>query len=192
MRRPEASSLRTSATKVETSLLDLIAPDKTKTISPFGSVFAHSISSARVPRSVCSNFLVSSRETVAWRSGPKTCAAAAKVSPMRCGDSKNTMVRVSPTNASKTLFRSASFRGANPSKVNRSVAKPDTASAAKTADGPGTTVISTPAATAARTSAKPGSLTVGIPASDTNSTSLSSAIATIWSARSSSLCSCRL
>ena len=47
---------------------------------------------------------------------------------------------------------------------------PDTASAARTAEGPGTTVTVTPASTAAATNRKPGSDTDGIPASVTSTT----------------------
>src|SRR5207244_1486557 len=48
--------------------------------------------------------------------------------------------------------RAASFAGKNPSKKKRSVGSPATASAASTADGPGTAVTATPASCAARTS----------------------------------------
>ena len=46
----------------------------------------------------------------------------------------------------------AALRGGNPSKQNRSVGRPETASAAVTAEGPGSTVTAIPAATAAATS----------------------------------------
>ena len=63
--------------------------------------------------------------------------------------------------------RSPPLRGRNPSKQKRSTGRPDIASAASTADGPGSTVTATPSSTASATSRKPGSLTVGMPASDT-------------------------
>ena len=48
--------------------------------------------------------------------------------------------------------RSPGPRGGNPSKLNRSVGSPETASAVVTADGPGRAVTRSPAAAAAETS----------------------------------------
>ena len=102
------------------------------------------------------------------------------------------MVRRSRSSSSKRVLRSPSLRGMKPSKVKRSVGRPDTASALSTADGPGTIVTSTPASAQARTRLKPGSLTVGMPASLTTKRSCSRATSTSCSSRSRSLWSCKL
>ena len=86
------------------------------------------------------------------------------------------MVLVSSNRDWKSFLRSPDLRGKKPSKLNLSVGKPDTARAARTADGPGTTVTSIPASIAALTSTKPGSETVGMPASLTTKTSSVAAI----------------
>ncbi len=62
------------------------------------------------------------------------------------------MVRRSSASSANLLARSPALRGGNPSKQNRSLGSPDTASAAVTADGPGSTVTVTPASIAAVTS----------------------------------------
>ena len=67
-------------------------------------------------------------------------------------DSKKTWVRRSPASSAKRLARSPCPRGGNPSKLNRSVGSPETASAVVTADGPGSAVTRMPAAAAAETS----------------------------------------
>ena len=55
-------------------------PPSTTTISPLGSCAAKwAATSASVPRTVCSNFLVSSRDTETGRSGPKTPANCSSV-----------------------------------------------------------------------------------------------------------------
>ena len=64
--------------------------------------------------------------------------------------------------------RAPSFGGRKPSKKNRSVGRPATASAASAADGPGTAFTGNPASQAARTSLKPGSEISGVPASETS------------------------
>jgi len=69
----------------------------------------------------------------------------------RRGDSKKTWVRASAASSANRRSRSPGLRGGNPSKQNRSVGSPETASAVVTADGPGTAVTLIPAATAAAT-----------------------------------------
>jgi hypothetical protein len=66
-------------------------------------------------------------------------------------DSKKTWVRRSAASSAKRLARSPGRRGGNPSKQNRSVGSPDTASAVVTAEGPGSAVTLMPAAAAAAT-----------------------------------------
>ena len=62
------------------------------------------------------------------------------------------MVRGSVASSASRRARSPALRGGKPSKQNRSVGSPDTASAAVTADGPGSTVTAASAAAAAATS----------------------------------------
>ena len=62
----------------------------------------------------------------------------------RRGDSKNTIVRRSSLSSANRRARSPALRGGNPSKQNRSLGSPETASAAVTADGPGSTVTRDP------------------------------------------------
>ena len=100
------------------------------------------------------------------------------------------MVRRSPASGSRALARRPPRRGGKPSKVKRSGAIPEAASAVSTADGPGITVTGRPSSAAARTASKPGSETTGIPASVTTRTrcparTASSSVAV----RSASLCS---
>ena len=76
------------------------------------------------------------------RSGPNAVARSRRASPMRCGDSKNTSVRVSDARARSA--GSLPLRGRNPSNANRSVGRPLTASAMSTALGPGRAETVTP------------------------------------------------
>ena len=75
------------------------------------------------------------------------------------------MVRVSPCRASSRARRSFLGTGRNPSKTNRAVSCPDTASAVTQADAPGTGTTRMPRSWAAFTNCSPGSLMQGIPAS---------------------------
>ena len=93
------------------------------------------------------------------------------MAPARRAASKNTRVRGSAASSANRRARGPSRRGGKPSKQNRSLGSPDTASAAVTAEGPGSTVTLSPAAAAAATSRYPGSLTPGMPASVISSTS---------------------
>ena len=61
-------------------------------------------------------------------------------------------MRVSAASSANLRARSPGLRGGNPSKLNLSVGRPETASAVTTADGPGTAVTLIPAAAAAATS----------------------------------------
>nr|BFE67724.1 hypothetical protein GCM10020092_010250 [Actinoplanes digitatis] len=61
-------------------------------------------------------------------------------------------------------------RGRKPSKQNRSLGRPDSASAVVTALGPGAAVTAKPASSAARTRRYPGSETLGMPPSVTTAT----------------------
>ena len=82
------------------------------------------------------------------------------------------MVRGSAASSANRRSRTPAPRGGKPSKQNRSLGSPATASAAVTADGPGSTVTAMPASAAAPTSRYPGSLTPGIPASAISRTSV--------------------
>jgi hypothetical protein len=171
---PPATRRATSATASSTSAGPISragAPATTTVTSPSRSPAAQAASSAREPRRISSWVLVSSRHTTAARSPPNTAASSPRVAPVRRGDSKNTMVRRSAASSANRRARSPGRRGGNPSKQNRSLGSPDTASAAVTADGPGSTVTPMPSATAAAVSRYPGSLTPGMPASVTSSTS---------------------
>ncbi len=67
--------------------------------------------------------------------------------------------------------RSRPVRGRNPSNVQRGPARPDAATAASTAEAPGSGTTTPPALAQARTSSSPGSLTPGVPASVTSARS---------------------
>src|SRR5262249_35570898 len=170
---PPASRSETSAASAAASgaVLTTDAPPTTSVSSPRTSPAAHVASSPRPPRRTCSYFLVSSRHTAAGRAAPNALAISDSVAASRCGASKNTSVRGSAANEARVRRRSPARRGRKPSKQNRSTGSPDTASAAVTADGPGSTVTSMPSAMAATTRRYPGSDTDGIPASVTTSTS---------------------
>ena len=105
-----------------------------------------------VPRAISSWVLVSSRHATACRSGPNAAASSARVAATRRRDSKKTMVRGSAASSANRRFLAPSLRGGKPSKQNRSVGSPQTASAAVTAEGPGSTVTVMPASAAAPTS----------------------------------------
>ena len=105
-----------------------------------------------MPRLISSWVLVSSRHTTAGRSSPCEAASPASVAASLRPASKKTWVRRSPASSAKRLARSPWPRGGNPSKLNRSVGSPETASAVVTADGPGRAVTRSPAAAAAETS----------------------------------------
>ncbi len=128
------------------------APATTTVISPSGPSAAHPASSPRVPRRISSCVLVSSRHTTARRSPPNADASSFRVASIRRRDSKKTMVRRSLASSANRRARSPLARGGNPSKQNRSLGRPETASAAVTADGPGSTVTGMPSATAAAVS----------------------------------------
>ncbi|SCD50173.1 hypothetical protein GA0115240_11156 [Streptomyces sp. DvalAA-14] len=121
-------------------------------ISPRTPCAAQAANSCSGPRLTSSYVLVSSRQTAARRSGPKTSAIAPRVSSIRCGASKYTSVRRSAATSRSRDSRSPALRGRNPSKQKRSTGSPDTASAVSTADGPGTAVTVIPRSTAAATS----------------------------------------
>lgn len=104
-----------------------------------------------MPRRISSCVLVSSRHTTAARSSPCERAISARVAGSLRGDSKYTWVLVSSPFSANLRVRSPSLRGGKPSKQNRSVGSPDTASAVVTADGPGTAVTRMPSAAAAAT-----------------------------------------
>ena len=113
---------------------------------------AQSASSASVPRLISSWVLVSSRHTTAGRSSPCEPASSASVAASLRPASKKTWVRRSAASSAKRRARSPWPRGGNPSKLNRSVGSPETASAVVTADGPGRAVTRSPAVAAAETS----------------------------------------
>jgi hypothetical protein len=87
----------------------------------------------------------------AGRSVPCDWVSSSSVGCRRRGDSKNTWVRGSAASSANRDRRSPGLRGGNPSKQNRSVGSPQTASAVVKADGPGIAVTRIPAATAAVT-----------------------------------------
>ena len=78
------------------------------------------------------------------------------------------MVRVSPVSSSKAARRSFRPEGRKPSKVNRRVSSPETASAATAAQQPGIACTVTPFSAHSVTSSCPGSLIAGVPASVTS------------------------
>ena len=86
-------------------------------------------------------------------------------------------MRSSCASASSLPRRAPSLRGRNPSKQNLSVGSPETASAVRTADGPGIAVTLSPRSMQAVTTLNPGSLTDGMPASVTSATVMPSATA---------------
>ena len=128
-----------------------------------------SASSVSVPRSVSSWSFVSSRATLARR-GPRISAASASDAIRRCGASNQTSVSSRCRNPSSARRRSPARDGRNPAKKWGTAGRPETASAAAGADGPGTTSTRKPAAAAASTRRSPGSERDGIPASDTRAT----------------------
>ena len=71
------------------------APATTMVTSPRTPAAAQSASSASGPRRTSSWVLVSSRQTAAARSPPNASAIAASAASVRCGASKNTIVRCS-------------------------------------------------------------------------------------------------
>ena len=121
------------------------------------------------PRTTSSWSFVSSRATAARRS-PSSTRTSRRSVITRSGDSNRTTVRGSCASARSRSRRSLGRRGRKPSNTQRSVGRPETTSAAVTADGPGTTLISIPASTAARRRRNPGSETAGMPASETSAT----------------------
>ena len=127
-------------------------------------------SSSRLARSTSSWVLVSSRHSAARRCPPKALASSVRVSWTRRGDSKKIRVWASLASELSSRARSPLLRGRNPSKLKRSLARPDSASAVSTAEGPGATVTGTSASIAALTRRNPGSETEGIPASEIIST----------------------
>ena len=127
-------------------------------------------SSSRLARSTSSWVLVSSRHSAARRCPPKALARSVRVSWTRRGDSKKIRVWASLASELSSRARSPLLRGRNPSKLKRSLARPDSASAVSTAEGPGATVTGTSASIAALTRRNPGSETEGIPASEIIST----------------------
>ncbi len=133
---------------------------------------------------------MSSRATAAGRVSPNATAMAPSVSAIRCGASKNTMVRGSADTAASVRDRSPALRGRKPSNVNRSVGSPDSASAVSTALGPGAAVTRRSRSMARSTTRYPGSETEGMPASVTTTTVPPSATtSSSSSARAVSLCS---
>ncbi len=60
------------------------------------------------------------------------------VAASRRGDSKATRVARRPETSDRALRRAALFGGRNPKNRKRSVGRPETDSAASSADGPGT------------------------------------------------------
>src|SRR3954469_24146203 len=174
LRRSPASSrtrtLRTSSASPISSAPFSGAPSTTTVISPRTPSAAHSARKPSSPRLTSSYVFVSSRHTAARRSVPNTSAIAPSVSSSRCGASKYTSVRRSSATSRSRESRSPPLRGRNPSKQNRSTGSPDSASAVRTADGPGTAVTRTSFSTPAATSRYPGSDTDGIPASVTSNT----------------------
>ena len=147
-------------------------------------------SSRRLPRAASSCSFVSSRATQAGRS-PRISAIRPSVAPTRRGDSNTTRVSGRSRQATSQASRSRARRGGKPAKAKLAVGRPATASAASTADGPGTASTAYPAAIAAATSLSPGSETSGVPASETSATRPPVASTPSTRAmRAASLCAC--
>ena len=167
---PSATRRRASSTISSRSGATASAPSITTTSSPRGSESSReAITSETRPRTTSSWSFVSSRATAARRS-PSSTRTSRRSVITRSGDSNRTTVRGSCASARRRSRRSLGRRGRKPSNTQRSVGRPETTSAAVTADGPGTTLISTPASTAARRRRNPGSETAGMPASETSAT----------------------
>ena len=133
---------------------------------------AAAASSPSDPRTIDSWSLVSSRQTAA---GPVRPARLGEVpqgrrrpgSAPRTGSCHGRRPRSGPA----ARVRSRPERGRNPSNDQRGPATPDPATAASTADAPGTGTTVPPSAAQAATSSPPGSLTDGVPASVTSARS---------------------
>ena len=98
------------------------------------------------------------------------------------------MVRSSAAREFSLRVRSEPLRARNPSKVNRPVGSPESASAVNAAEGPGITVTGRSASATAHAATYPGSEIVGIPASESSRTVFPSLTAcTSWVLRYSSL-----
>src|SRR5205809_6322076 len=150
------------------------APATTSVSSPRGGGCAmRSATSDTVPRTISSNFFVSSLITATCRS-PRTPRRSRNVRTTRCGASNMTSVQGIRAMSTSARRRSPALRGRNPRNTNRSVGSPATDSAAVMALAPGTGTMGTPAATACRTSVNPGSDSTGVPASDTSATDVPS------------------
>ena len=130
------------------------------------------MASLAVPRKTSSWTFVISRHAARRRS-PSTSAMSASVASRRCGASNRTSVARRDDTPLRAARRAFGVRGRKPRNWNVSAGNPETASAAVTADGPGTLTTPNPARATSATSAAPGSLTPGAPASVTSATSSS-------------------
>ncbi len=119
---------------------------------------------------VSSCSLVSSLEIEIGLS-PNILPICRSVAAMRCGDSKNTTVRVSWRNSDSHFVRSFDLEGAKPANTNESAGNPDEMRADSTALGPGIGTTWIWSAIAAPISLWPGSETSGVPASETSARS---------------------
>ena len=161
----------------------------TRTTSPRSSRLAMDpASTPRGARTTSSCTFVSSRTMVTERCAPRTTARSASVAAVRSGDSKQMTVAVDAATSSIHAERSRPLRGGKPTKVNRSVACPDTTSAERAAVGPGMIETARPARCAASTNRLPGSAIPGMPASLTKATRFPEATRV----RTASICVCSL
>ena len=118
-----------------------------------------------MPRTTSSWILVSSRATATGRSGSSSARTRSDAAT-RLGDSNATSV----SGDAKTCSSAERLRGRNPANRHRSAGSALATSAARAADGPGSTSTASPAATHACTKTNPGSDTSGVPASETKAT----------------------
>ena len=104
--------------------------------SPFGAVANRSARSARRPRSTCSCSFESSRHTAASRSG-SAAASAASVAGSRRGDSNATTGSPHASSRRTSAAARAAGLGRKPANTNPAPPRPEAATAAVTAEGPG-------------------------------------------------------
>ena len=105
--------------------------------SPDSLPVIRSPSSCKPPVNTSSWTLVNSRQIDAGRFPPNSAARSASAAPRRAGDSKRTTVARISEIFRRNALRAPGRAGMNPANRNLSVGWPDTASAARTAEGPG-------------------------------------------------------
>ena len=128
-------------------------PATTRTTSPFSGGMDATLlaSSRRSPLIVSSCSLVNSRAMEAWRC-PRISAISDRLRASRDGVSNQITVADISAISEKAFARALVLPGMKPANMKRSVGRPDTASPAMTALGPGVVVTAIPADRQAATS----------------------------------------